>query len=209
MSNPFKVMLVGDPDSGKTALLHRFTDDVYKEIKETSEACFKIKLLSIGEESVKMQLWDVDSINQKLMTSSYFQQAQAVVVVFNVYNQANVDNLSDWFEQVDQWRCRPQTIKILVGHKYQSDGKERVISFEDGKKIANDAGFSVYTEASAKHGENIRETFVNMVNTQRKSNRISNNCETQNDTQEGEEEEEEEGVFSESSSKNSCVCSIQ
>ncbi len=56
----FKYILVGDTNVGKTALFWRFTEDNYATWKETEVTTidFKIKDITIGEETIKLYLWD-------------------------------------------------------------------------------------------------------------------------------------------------------
>eukprot|EP01103_Thecamoeba_quadrilineata_P008502 TRINITY_DN18240_c0_g1_i1.p1 TRINITY_DN18240_c0_g1~~TRINITY_DN18240_c0_g1_i1.p1 ORF type:complete len:207 (-),score=31.03 TRINITY_DN18240_c0_g1_i1:115-735(-) len=166
----FKVMVVGDSLSGKTSILLRFTDENFQENALTNnEPNFKMKIFQVGSENLKVQFWDFDENMVKIMTSSYFQQAQAVLVVFSVYVQQTLDELHLWLEQVNNSKCRPHTIKLLVGHKFHSEGMtKRVITTEMAKDLAIREGFDDYFEVEAKTGEHVEGLFTEMVKKQRK-----------------------------------------
>lgn len=55
----FKFVILGDSAVGKTNLLLRFTDTDYKPSHiPTIGVDFKVKIVTIDNKSVKMQLWD-------------------------------------------------------------------------------------------------------------------------------------------------------
>jgi len=169
----FKVMVVGDSLSGKNSVLLRFTDDEFcANPNSNNELNFKIKIFQVGSENLKIQFWDFDEKMQKIMTSSYFQQAQAILVVFSVYVQKTLDELQLWLDQINNCKCRPHTVKLLVGHKFLKEEEEsdptRVITYEEARALAKREGFHGYFEVEAKTGENVEEMFTEMVNFQRK-----------------------------------------
>lgn len=69
--------------------------------------------------------------------------------------------MKNWIEQIDQ-NARPNVKKIIVGNKCDLE-KERQITFEEGKALANE--FNVeFLEVSASENINIENCFNNLVN---------------------------------------------
>eukprot|EP01103_Thecamoeba_quadrilineata_P012229 TRINITY_DN30_c0_g2_i1.p1 TRINITY_DN30_c0_g2~~TRINITY_DN30_c0_g2_i1.p1 ORF type:complete len:203 (-),score=15.11 TRINITY_DN30_c0_g2_i1:91-699(-) len=153
----FKVMIVGDRESGKSALLQRFTEQKTSEGKDQSDM-FKIKILPVDSENIKMQLWDV---NSTAMTSTYYQQAQAVMVVFSLELLDTYNSLLDWVNQIKAWNCRSNTVTALVGNS--SSFQNRAVTTEEANRFAQENGFSVYCEVNTMTGESVQEVFENMV----------------------------------------------
>ena len=55
----FKIALLGNPDVGKTSLLMRFSNDIYKEFyRVTTGVDIKIKAVRLADEIIKLQVWD-------------------------------------------------------------------------------------------------------------------------------------------------------
>ena len=60
----FKVLLIGDPNVGKTSFVQRYANDTYRaDYKGTVGVDFALKVLRVsGDTMVKLQLWDVAGI---------------------------------------------------------------------------------------------------------------------------------------------------
>jgi len=55
----FKIVLIGDPGTGKSCLLHRFVDDTHTQSYITTIGVdFKTKTIEIDGKIVKLQIWD-------------------------------------------------------------------------------------------------------------------------------------------------------
>ena len=55
----FKVVLIGESNTGKTSLLARFADNVFVDQYQcTIGIDFKTKTLQVDDETVKLQIWD-------------------------------------------------------------------------------------------------------------------------------------------------------
>ena len=55
----FKILLVGNAGVGKSSLLTRFVDGIYKDFYiSTIGVDFKIKTVYIGQTEIKIQIWD-------------------------------------------------------------------------------------------------------------------------------------------------------
>ena len=65
-------------------------------------------------------------------------------------------NIRNWIKQIEQ-NAQNNVCKVLVGNK--CDKSDRVVSFEDGKKLAQDFGMEFF-ETSAKSNINVSETFT-------------------------------------------------
>jgi Ras-related protein Rab-1A len=199
-------MVVGDSLSGKNSILLRFTDDEFcANPNSTNELNFKIKIFQVGSENLKIQFWDFDEKMQKVMTSSYFQQAQAILVVYSVYVHKTLEDLKVWVEQLNNCKCRPHTVKLLVGHKFHTQDSDppRLITYDDARNLAKREGFHGYFEVEAKTGENVEDMFTEMVNFQR---RLVNPQKAINSEKEASEIEE----YSElPGSSQGCHCLVQ
>jgi Ras-related protein Rab-7L1 len=60
----FKVLLIGDPNVGKTSFVQRYANNAFsQDYKGTVGVDFALKVLRVsGDTLVKLQLWDVAGI---------------------------------------------------------------------------------------------------------------------------------------------------
>jgi GTPase SAR1 family protein len=91
-----------------------------------------------------------------VINRNYFQNATVGMFVFDVTNKETLENLRGWIAEVKN--CAPTKAQfIIVGNK-MDDFSGRQVSFEDGRKMADDYGAS-YFEVSAKEGLRINQVF--------------------------------------------------
>lgn len=91
-----------------------------------------------------------------MINRNYFQNATVGMFVFDVTNKETLENLRGWIAEVKN--CAPTKAQfIIVGNK-MDDFSGRQVSFEDGRKMADDYGAS-YFEVSAKEGLRINQVF--------------------------------------------------
>ena len=71
----FRVILIGDPTVGKSALLRQFTEGRYTEQTEpTVGVDFSAKMMQIAGKQVKLQLWDTAGHERfRSITKSYYR----------------------------------------------------------------------------------------------------------------------------------------
>eukprot|EP01103_Thecamoeba_quadrilineata_P008433 TRINITY_DN18176_c0_g1_i1.p1 TRINITY_DN18176_c0_g1~~TRINITY_DN18176_c0_g1_i1.p1 ORF type:complete len:234 (-),score=34.98 TRINITY_DN18176_c0_g1_i1:169-870(-) len=215
----FKILLMGDNDSGKTALLLRFTDDVFSQEKRNYnyEPMLKLKKIEVDNEVVKMQIWDIDDSMKRIVTSSYFSAANAILLVFSVFSKEACDRLPLWIKELKSSMINSNALRFMIGHRYHpttTDSEpERVLSTESAKDIATRAGF-LYFEAEAKTGKNVNDMFSGLVQSYRtKSARSESNSKLRmNFSGNSEELNEEISIYPEephsssTKSRQGCTC---
>lgn len=86
----FKVVTVGESDTGKTSLIHRFVNET--PLEETKAATVGVEFTSKNfvkddGKTIRAQLWDTAG-NEKYstITSSYFRGSVAACVVYDITN---------------------------------------------------------------------------------------------------------------------------
>ena len=83
----FKVSLIGDSGTGKTSIITRFIDNVFKdETTTTIGVDFKIVSFDLGKETfAKMQIWDTcGSERFKSLTANFLKTCSAFILVFDL-----------------------------------------------------------------------------------------------------------------------------
>ena len=86
-----KFLVVGDSAVGKSALLMRYTDDIFSETYiSTLGIDFKTRTVEVGGEKVKLQIWDSAGQERfRTITKSFFRNASGIVLAYSVTDQAS------------------------------------------------------------------------------------------------------------------------
>ncbi|XP_052346793.1 rho-related GTP-binding protein RhoN-like isoform X1 [Oncorhynchus keta] len=166
-----KIVVVGDTQCGKTALLHVFAKDCYPEnyvptVFENYTASFEI-----DKQRIELNMWDTSG-------SSYYDNVRplaypdsdAVLVCFDISRPETLDSVLKKWQGETQEFC-PNAKVVLVGCKLdmRTDvgtlrelSKQRLIpiTHEQGSGLARQIGAVAYVECTSKVSENsVRDVF--------------------------------------------------
>ena len=139
----FKVNLVGDAEVGKSSLLRRLgnpNDSLETKYSQTIGIDFAPYYLSVGDEKVKLQIWDSSGDGRfNTITSAYYRGCHALLLVYDVTNRSSFEHIgTKWIKEVGQ-SCRV----VLIANKIDRI-EERVVSAEEGKDSGKQAGSTVH-----------------------------------------------------------------
>ncbi|XP_028406462.1 ras-related protein Rab-30-like [Dendronephthya gigantea] len=154
----FKVVLIGDASVGKTCLLRRYAKGLFiGNPGATIGVDFMMKNVDINDEVIKLQLWDTAGQERfRSLTHSYYNNAHAVVIVYDITNKRSFENLPSWLDDVHRY-CKKDAIKLLVGNKKDLNDK-REVDCNMAKEIGSACDI-VTMETSAKDDENVDILF--------------------------------------------------
>ncbi|CAI8017967.1 Ras-related protein SEC4, partial [Geodia barretti] len=73
----YKILIIGDSNVGKTALLTRFVEGRFQSVfMSTVGIDYKNKVITLEEENVKLQIWDTAGQERfRTLTNAYFRGA--------------------------------------------------------------------------------------------------------------------------------------
>lgn len=160
----FKILLVGQTNVGKTALLHRFVDDTFRDQSfSTIGVDYKLKTLDVTvkevTKSVKLQLWDTAGQERfHAITTSYFRGAHGVMLVFALDDMTTFERIKYWIDVVNTQHVE---YKVLIGNK--ADIKPHKVSEEMILEFLKEYPDLRYMETSAKTGLFVEDTFKEMT----------------------------------------------
>ena len=152
----FKVSLIGDAATGKTSIITRFIDDVFKEETSTTIGVdFKIVSLDLGENTyAKMQIWDTcGSERFKSITASFLKSCSAFILVFDLNRKNTFKSIENWIKTINE-NTKPKFL-ILIGNKCdlkRDVNKDEIILFCEKNKLN-------YIEISVKENKNVEKIF--------------------------------------------------
>ncbi|CUT99366.1 ras protein Rab 26 [Echinococcus multilocularis] len=174
----FKLLLLGDAFVGKTSLLIRFKDKTFLKGSYISTVGidYKTKLISCEGKLVKLQLWDTAGQERfRSLTKSYYRDADAVMLVYDVTKQETFVNIKSWLHDLGS-HAPSSTVVAIVGNKMDDSGK-RAVKTHDGASLAAENG-ALFLETSAKAGTNVDSAFLSITKSliHRRETRGVDNC---------------------------------
>ena len=117
---------------------------------------FKIKIINLEGKLIKLQIWDTAGQERfRTITKTYYKGAHGIILTYDVTDQNSFKNIRNWIKQIEA-NAQSGVCKVLVGNK--CDKPDRVVTEEEGRKLANDFSMSFF-EASAKTNQNVNEVF--------------------------------------------------
>ena len=157
-----KLLLIGNAYVGKTLIVQKFLDNTFSKTTMTTIGVdLQYKVLDINGKKVKYLIWDTAGEDRmKTMTYAYYRGCHVVLIVYDVTSKKSFENVTTWVECVDKF-AKSNVLRILVGNKTDLEDK-RVISKEEGKKLAEENGLKFY-EISTKTMNGLVEMFEDVA----------------------------------------------
>jgi len=161
--NSYKVLLLGNSYVGKTCILLRFSEDIFKENYDVTIGLnYRIKSMTVENNPIKMQIWDTSGEEKfKAIAKNFYRGAHGVLLVYDICQKNSFIDVKSWIEQIIENADNDDIVMILCGNKCDNE-KERKISKEEGENLAKNYGIPFF-ECSAKNNININEMFETMA----------------------------------------------
>jgi len=158
----FKLLLIGDSGVGKSNMLLRFADDLYKEDHAaTIGVDFKICSRNIDGKIVKMQIWDTAGQERfRVITSSYYRGSKGIMIVYDISDRRSFEHVRMWAQEIEKYAGDQASTacRLLVGNKCDMSDSKRVVLEEEGRELADELGIH-FIETSARNTHNIDHAF--------------------------------------------------
>ena len=157
-----KLLIIGESAVGKSCLLLRFAEDKFQETFLTTIGIdFKVRHVTIDDAKIKLQIWDTAGQEKfRTITKAYYRGANGILLVFDVTNRNSFNQTRMWMTSIHDSLTDPVDI-VLVGNKCDM---ERTVSLQEAQDLAAEFGVP-YAETSAKSGENVEKTFMDLART--------------------------------------------
>uniref|UniRef100_A0A7S2CX30 Uncharacterized protein n=1 Tax=Haptolina brevifila TaxID=156173 RepID=A0A7S2CX30_9EUKA len=157
-----KLMMIGDQNVGKTALLMRYAENEFHEsLLPTIGIDFKIKTVELLGKLVKLQIWDTAGQERfRTITQAYYRGAMGILLIYDVTTTKSWSNVRNWVRNIQD--NAPQTVnKILIGNKCDLASK-REVTTQQGEQLAREYGMK-FLETSARENLNVQEAFFTLA----------------------------------------------
>jgi len=167
-----KILVLGDPGTGKTSIIKRFVYETYlKQHKTTIGIDFAIKTVKVKtgeetEEDVQLQLWDIAGQERfGAISRVYYKDAFGVLLVYDLLKPSTFDTVEKWKCEIDSKVALPNDKPIpvlLVGNKKDKDVGEVDPDFLN--QFIQNHGFIGWEDCSAKTGDNVHDSVMRLAN---------------------------------------------
>lgn len=160
-SAEFKVVLLGDTNTGKTCLVLRLVEGSYKPSARSSTvgAFFLTKRLTVNNITCKMLLWDTAGQEQfQKLAVTYYQHAAAAIVCYDSSNPNSVVRLKRSLEELDRY-IRQNHPMVLAVAACKSDLLAVPGLEEEARRTAKAYDALYFGHTSAKMNQGVTEVF--------------------------------------------------
>ena len=153
-----RIITLGEPDVGKTSIIRRFVNDVFKGDKVTLGIEFSFKIVELeGNRKIKLSVIDTNGQEKyRALPRNYFKKADVVLFVFALNDSGSFEKIGQWIDRFNNNNGNNIKKMFLIGNK--SD-LVKVIEQKEIDDFANKYGLT-YMETSAKTKNQINELFT-------------------------------------------------
>ena len=157
----FNILLIGDPCSGKTELVFKYTDGYLPEsLISTIGVEFKEKRIKIGKFNITIMMWDtIGQERYRTLTQSFLRNADGFLFIYDIAKKNSFFHIKDWIRDVQFSGI--ELYSIICGNRVDLEDK-REVSFDSLKEYGLRVNMPTF-EISSKTGYNINEAFEKLV----------------------------------------------
>ena len=160
----YKIIIAGAKDVGKSSLIARFCDNVFKEdMKATIGVDFKRKNITLkgahNDISLELNIWDFAGEEKfRTLFPAYANGASAAFILFDTTRKETLKDIDNWVEIIDK-NAVPNIVKQIIATKIDLKS-ERKVSKKDAEGYFKKYDWCTdITRTSSKTGENVEDAF--------------------------------------------------
>ena len=154
----WKIMMLGDADSGKISLTIRYISGFFLEdLKLTIGVDFYSKTTNYDGKKIKLQIWDFGGEERfRFLLHQYCKGANAAFFLYNITIRNSLASLPDWTHII---REHAGDIPIMLIGTSVDLTEKRAVTREEGIQAAKKHNLSAFIELSSKTGLNVEKAF--------------------------------------------------
>ena len=128
-----KVVLLGDQSVGKSCIAQRYCKNVFTDAYQVTigGSYFQQNHTLSNGHSVKFHLWDTGGQERfRTMTSLYYRDAAAAILVYDITNKETFKSLSYWVEELRNKADIKGILLVVAGNKSDMTDQRKVTEKE-------------------------------------------------------------------------------
>ena len=164
----YKIMLLGNYDSGKTNFILRYVDNTHNSnTLRTIGMDYRIKRVTLNDgKEAQIQIWDTCSSDRyNHISRLYYNRINGFIIMYNVTMRESFENARNCLREIRDHTNNDNI--VLVGNHADVDNNnyyyQREISTKEGQKFAEDNNL-LFFETSNITGFNVNECFNALIN---------------------------------------------
>ncbi|MFW9771089.1 MAG: GTP-binding protein [Promethearchaeota archaeon] len=164
----YKIILAGDKNVGKSSLITRFCDNIFKEdMKATIGVDFKRKVIDLKGKhkdfSLDLNIWDFGGEEKyRTLFPSYANGAAAAMILFDTTNRNSLYGIDNWIRIIHE-NALENVVKIIIATKIDLKSIREVSKSDATDFCKKYNWFENFISTSAKTGENVEEAFLHVA----------------------------------------------
>lgn len=158
--NRVRVVLCGEASVGKSSILNRFSTGVFNStLNSTVAGAFHTQYVRVNGQTVSLEIWDTAGCERyHSVIPSFFKNAAAVVIVYDVTKRDTFENLDFWVNF--SRNNAPEKVNLFIVANKVDLFESRQVKYDEGKGFSDHHECAGFEETSAKTGEGIENLFA-------------------------------------------------
>jgi len=157
-----KIVILGDSSVVKTALTKKFCYNIFNPSERlTIGVDFHVKTIELDSRKIKLNLWDIGGQERfRFLLPTYCLGANGALFTYDITNSSTLKDVSDWTQII---REKAGDIPIFLAGVSLGLEEDRIVSSDEGLKVAKRYNLDGFIEVSPKTGKNVEELFNSII----------------------------------------------
>ena len=157
------IIILGNSEVGKTCFILRYTENKFQSVYlATIGTDFKVKTVKIKNKQYNLFFYDTTGQEKfRSIPLNSIKNAHGIILMYDITNKTSFESIPNWIKSIEDEKGKDFPL-IILGNKIDKN-EERVISEEEGIKLANEYGIEFY-EISNKENINVNESGMALIN---------------------------------------------
>ena len=162
----FKILVLGDMAVGKTSLINQYIEQTfledYRPTLGVNIISKDIEIKQLGS-LIRLIFWDIAGQDKyENCRQAYYEGCSGALLVYDITRHTTFINIeSKWLKDILN-NIKKKCTFLLIGNKVDLKNN-KVVSYEDGKNLAEKIKAIDFIETSALNGENVDKAFLRLV----------------------------------------------
>ena len=158
----YKLVVVGDADTGKTSVLGSFAgDDFNPTYISTIGVDYRSHIIELDEFRIKLQMWDKTMYTRfRTITTAFYRGCVGIILTYNTTKEETFENVPYWIEEISR-NAHPDAKIVLVGTNGDRVD-EKVVDYTRARDFASERQIPFF-EVSCKDGTNVELAIMTLV----------------------------------------------